>query len=212
MATTLRSPLLLLWHHYLAALAAHPVATRSATSFVLFLVSDAAAQALAARRRRRRARRRPPPLQWDRSVRFAAFGAAAHAPACGAFFDALDAVVGPSTSWRSVAIKIVADRVLFTPALLAAAIAWMQATGGASAAATARAVAARLPSTWALSCAVWVPAHAFGFARVPLHLRVLYVNGVALVWNCVLAAVAAPPVLPVVALVRPRGGSSPHDK
>lgn len=192
-----------LWHQYLAALSTHPHTVRSATSFILFFVSDAAAQALSSRRSRRA--RRAPPTTWHWSARFALFGAIIHAPACAAFFEVLDALL-PSTSAGTVALKIAADRAFFTPLLLAAAIGWMQLTGGATTTAALRAIGARLPRTWLLSCAVWVPAHAIGFARVPLHLRVLYVNGIALVWNVGLAALAAPPVLPITL------PGSPHEK
>lgn len=197
--------MLALWPRYLAALATHPTLTRSATSFALFFASDAAAQALLAARKRRRARRTPGPTL-ERSFRFAAFGALIHAPSCAAFFEGLDALI-PATTATAVASKIALDRVFFTPILLAAAISWMQLTGGATLAATHRAVSARLPRTWLISCAVWVPAHAVGFARVPLHLRVLYINLVALLWNMVLSAFAAPPVLLPVTLP-----GSPHEK
>ena len=199
----LTAALLALWSDYLTALSTHPHTVRSATFFVLFFLSDAAAQALSNRRRRRA--RRSPPATWHRSARFALFGATIHAPACAAFFEALDGVL-PSTSAGTVAVKIAVDRAFFTPLLLAAAIGWMQLTGGATTTAALRAIGARLPRTWLMSCAVWVPAHAFGFARVPLHLRVLYVNAIAICWNCVLSLVAAPPVLPVTL------PGSPHEK
>lgn len=54
---------------------------------------------------------------------------------------------------------------------------------------------ARLARTWLLSCGVWIPAHVVGFSHVPLHLRVLYVNAVALAWNCALSALTAPRLL-----------------
>ena len=194
------------WRLYLDALTAHPAVTRSLTSVALFAASDAAAQALAPPPR---ALRPAPPPMGHRTLRFAAFGGLVHAPACAAFFTALDAAL-PATTPAAVALKIAVDRVFFTPFLLAAAIAWMQVTGGATAATAAKAVRGRLPKTWALSCVVWVPAHFVGFSYVPLALRVLYINVVALIWNCVLAHLAAtarPPGLPVLA---PDG--SPHEK
>lgn len=197
------------WHAYAAALATHPALTRSLTSCALFAASDAAAQALAPSPPR--ARRATPPATplGHRTVRFAAFGGLIHAPACATFFAALDAAL-PETTHAAVAAKIAIDRVLFTPLLLAAAIAWMQVTRGATGAAAAKAVRARLPRAWALSCAVWIPAHWVNFKYVPLPFRVLYINVVALCWNvCLanLAATARPPGLPVVA-----ADSSPHEK
>jgi hypothetical protein len=188
-------PLAALAHAYVTMLATRPHATRSATAVLMFFASDAAAQALAARAGGHpRKRGGKGDQDWARSVRFAAFGGLLHAPACAAFFAALDAAL-PGTSPATVALKIGVDRAFFAPFILAAAIAWMQLTGGATPPAAARAVRARLARTWLLSCGVWIPAHVVGFSHVPLHLRVLYVNAVALAWNCALSALTAPRLL-----------------
>ena len=56
----------------------------------------------------------------------------------------------------------------------------------------------RLPYLWLVSNAVWPAAHAVNFRCVPSEHRVLFVNGVSILWNVVVCGVvgrgSSPPV------------------
>jgi Mpv17 / PMP22 family len=76
----------------------------------------------------------------------------------------------------SIAGKVALDQLLYTPVCTAAFFAWVNALSGTPDKIGKDITEKLLPSTVAAWC-LWAPASTFNMAVVPMHLRMLFING-----------------------------------
>jgi len=121
---------------------------------------------------------------YARTARMAAYGGCVFGPAATLWMRALAAKVHTSRRATTIAARVAADQLLFTPANLACFLSYMAWMEGADVRARLRdAYVPVLRTNWM----VWPLVQTVNFAVVPLEHRVLVVNVVALGWNCYLS-------------------------
>ena len=119
-----------------------------------------------------------------RTARMAAYGGCAFGPAAVVWMRTLAARVRTARPATTLAARVAADQLLFTPANLACFLSYMAWMEGADVRARLRdAYVPVLRTNWM----VWPLVQSVNFAVVPLEHRVLVVNVVALGWNCYLS-------------------------
>jgi len=197
---------------YQACLEAAPLATKAATSGVIFGASDALAQ---------RQGERGGGLDLTRSARFAAFGAAVQAPLFSVYVHSQDSIVDGALGGSPVAavlVKLAFDQLVWTPFF------WLPVFFGGMALLEGRGVRAALEAArdrgWGYTTvcranwAVWVPVNFLTYSIVPLELRILWINSVSLLWTAYLSRVQQqPPPPPRPARPGPRAkerANGPH--
>ncbi|GAB0491067.1 hypothetical protein MMPV_002315 [Pyropia vietnamensis] len=141
-----------------------------------------------------------------RAVLFGAWGALLATPALHVWYGLLAGVAAGQGLAAALATAVV-DQACFTPVYVVSYFGWEEATGWLLRGSSPTAVASVAPggttgrgiAAWAArvtrrvradaravilqTWAFWLPANAFNFAVVPLELRLLYVNVVAILWN-----------------------------
>ena len=184
---------------YQACLEAAPLATKAATSGVIFGASDALNSLLLAQRQGVRGGG----LDLARSARFAAFGAAVQAPLFSAYFSTQDALVdgalGDSPA-AAVLVKLALDQLVWTPffwlPVFFGGMALLEGRGAQAALGVARDRGWGFTETCRANWAVWVPVNLLTYSVVPLELRILWVNSVSLLWTAYLSRVQQEPPPP----------------
>lgn len=181
------------WRWYNRSLRAKPLATKAVTSGIIAAVGQILASAL----------RGPPPAGTGpsrmRSVSaFFVFGLVINGPFFHWWYGALERICDgvPSTTSAGVLYRLALDRLLTTPPFLAVTLAglhWLQHLSPSKATAVVKQLFwGALFMNWK----VWSVAQVINFKFVPIHLRVVFGNLVALWWNIYLAVIQRPPPVP----------------
>ncbi|KAA8495002.1 Protein SYM1 [Porphyridium purpureum] len=125
-----------------------------------------------------------------RVLGFATFQGLVFTPAIGAFYVKLDQVARDMelTPWVKVGMSVFCDQFLVAPFVVAAAFAWVGFVGlGQSSATVSQRIEKNLFPTIRTGWLLWIPLQLINFGLVPVDMRIIVVNVVALFWNAYLA-------------------------
>ncbi|PYH67783.1 Mpv17/PMP22 family protein [Aspergillus vadensis CBS 113365] len=164
---------------YQARLAKQPILTASVTSALLFGSGDVLAQQLVDRKGFDK-------HDMARTGRMALYGGAIFGPAATTWYGVLQRHVVLSSAKTTLLARVVADQCVFTPAHLTCFLSSMAIMEGTDPIEKWR--NGFVPSFKA-NLAIWPLVQGVNFAIVPLEYRVLFVNLVALGWNCLLSLI-----------------------
>ena len=186
-----------LFHGYESLALASPIATKSATSAVAYLLGDCLAQKASGARKKNAKRSK---LDTARVARSGVAGLISHGPQLHAWCLFLDRFVsfgGPGLAWARLAVKILLDQTFFSLYMNAAYCAIVETLSGRNVKAVWQRVRATAWPSLRSSWKFWPLVHMITYSVVPSHLRVLWVDAVEVVWvailaTCVSTAKAAP--------------------
>ena len=129
---------------------------------------------------------------WQRTLHVGVTGLTFSGPISHAWYNLLEAMVGrmalvtTAFTHSSLIIKLLLDAVLFSPIAVAGYFVWRSILEGTS-------VQWKLEHKWLsalqASWSFWPLANVVNFSMVPLQFRVLYNNGLSLLWNAYLSNV-----------------------
>lgn len=171
-----------------------PLATKMATCLIGFGAGDLVAQTLqfakAPQLPEMPKRQLLAELDYGRVARMACFGALVAAPQMHIFFTWLDKVVMPLTPKSPLAVfsKVCIDQMLNSPLGTASFFTWTQAMQGRPENAIPE-IADKLWPTTQVAWRLWPIAQAVNFVMVPTHLRVIFINAVAIFWTTILSGI-----------------------
>jgi len=176
-----------LWAKYLKALETQPLATKTATSALGFLLGDAIAQT--------------PDLQagksydFARTARLVAFGAALHGPIGHYWYGFIDRTIMPNkpTAAITVAAKTAFDQIIWAPVFTSIFYSVMETLKGHPENAIP-VVKEKLWPTMLVNWQVWPLAHLVNFRFIPSSQRILYINTIQIGYNVFLSSMVAKPV------------------
>jgi len=151
---------------------------------MLNLVSDLFAQVIATW-----TSGKPLALDRRRALKFAGFGFAVSGPLLHFWYKLLNDVLPPATTTLLILLRIALDRLLFAPLFFALFHAWNGLIDN-NLEAVPKEIERKVPATVVKAMWLWVPAQWVNFAYVPLPLKVLYGNVVALVWNIYFSSIS----------------------
>eukprot|EP01043_Picozoa_sp_COSAG02_P057697 COSAG02_NODE_7050_length_3209_cov_4.365595_2_plen_284_part_00 len=195
------------WAKYQECCKRHAVLTKAVTAAVLATLGDILIQYLRTRDQRRELAKlsveallelRPSlgtglfplhkPLQ---TAAFALHGLVL-APLGHVWYAVLEKLTGGAGGASGLVLRLVLDRLIYDPLQLFATIVILGKSIGPSPATVLSALANPSASTvfWVSLVAnwrVWLPSQLLNYALVPPHMRVLFGNGVSIVWNCAMA-------------------------
>lgn len=174
----------------------NPLATKMATCAVGFGAGDIVAQAVS-RKPPMQAAGVPMPerpfvesLDLGRVMRMALFGGVVAAPQMHLFFNWLDKVVMPLTPKHPIAVlsKVCIDQIVNSPLGTMIFFTWTQTLKGQPQNAVPEITEKLWPTTQA-SWRLWPAAQAVNFLMVPVHLRIVFINVVAILWTTILSRI-----------------------
>ena len=168
------------WNAYDFQLEAHPIATKTTINAVNYMLGDALAQVLGGSK----------PLEVDakRVLRNGAIGAA-FGPLTSAYYEFSDAILPPMDA-ASVPWKIGMDQSVYAAAKYSLYLGLVGLMQGQPKAAVRSEVQAKIWPTLQTGWRFWPMAHVFTYTLVPPRHRVLWVNGLDLVWITMLSAIS----------------------
>ncbi|MGH0163653.1 UNVERIFIED_CONTAM: hypothetical protein FKN15_045480 [Acipenser sinensis] len=174
-----------LLQQYLLLLKKYPILTKSVTSGILSALGNLLSQGL---RRRGKGSSLGKGLEWLGPARFAAYGLCVTGPVSHYFYQCLELLV-PSSASHCVLKRLLLDRLIFAPAFLLVFFLAMNFLEGKSWAAFQNRVRTEYWSALKMNWKVWTPFQFININYVPVQLRVLFANLVALFWYAYLASV-----------------------
>lgn len=178
------------WQSYCAALAANPLTTKVCTGLVGTFVGDLIAQYSAHVTLKQQAS----PFSYDaaRCLRFMVFSAIIGTPLSHCWYAFLDAHVLGSTPTAPLAVglKVFLDQAVQTPLGMALFFAALKTLENQPDQVLPTLRCKLLPSLLA-NWTVWPLAQLINFTVVPLDMRILYVNVIAIAWTAYISNVAS---------------------
>ncbi|KAJ8901571.1 hypothetical protein NDN08_003779 [Rhodosorus marinus] len=163
---------------YISVLHSHPLRTKVLTATVLYSLSDCIAQAIEGAEM----------LSYKRTIRFSLFGGPFWTPFLHFWYNFIEEVI-PQKGFKSIAVAVFVDQGFSTPLYVVVyftADSLMKFQGLRSTTARIRSGFRKVVlTTWAF----WVPAQLINFGLVPLHLRILAVNLMAIIWNVIFSMI-----------------------
>ncbi|MGH0178000.1 UNVERIFIED_CONTAM: hypothetical protein FKN15_076115 [Acipenser sinensis] len=174
-----------LLQQYLLLLKKYPILTKSVTSGILSALGNLLSQGL---QRRGKGSILGKGLEWLGPARFAAYGLCVTGPVSHYFYQCLELLV-PSSASHCVLKRLLLDRLIFAPAFLLVFFLAMNFLEGKSWAAFQNRVRTEYWSALKMNWKVWTPFQFININYVPVQLRVLFANLVALFWYAYLASV-----------------------
>lgn len=184
-ATTMRG----LWVGYNRNMKQKPLSTKAATCAIGFAVGDVIAQLST---KRGSVARRIAELDTVRTTRMSAYGVLVAAPMMHYFFSWLDKAIMPNNPKHPVAVisKVAIDQLVQSPAGTCLFFAWNNALQGQPQE-IIPSIRDKLWSTTKAGWQLWPAAQAVNMYLVPAHLRVAYIQVVAVFWTNILSRMAA---------------------
>ncbi|KAK9832036.1 hypothetical protein WJX81_000378 [Elliptochloris bilobata] len=171
------SPLGRFWRFYNNALERHPVAVKSATSFVGFLLGDVLAQTIVG-------------ADFDvaRTLRLVLFGMFMDGPVGHVWYTVLDRNVFPEDprSNKAVVVKMLLDQLLWAPVFSCVFFTFIHLLQGHPEN-ILPAIQSKLVPMMIANYAVWPIAHIINFKFVPPQQRILYINCCQIAWSAYLS-------------------------
>lgn len=177
---------------YLNSLQTSPIATKSITCLAAFLIGDVSAQVASSRARR--LEERLATIDAGRTLRMALFGLVWSGPAGHHFYKWLDKVLMPGnpTALAAVVGKVAVDQLIYSPVSTALFFTWLNLTS-----ATPENIPVDLSEKLApsvkTSWAFWVPTMAVNMSLIPVPMRILWINMMAIVWMNIFSTMASAP-------------------
>ncbi|KAL1994446.1 hypothetical protein VTN49DRAFT_1916 [Thermomyces lanuginosus] len=162
---------------YSAKMASRPLLTSSITTAGLFGAGDVLAQQLVDRKGLDK-------HDYGRTGRMILYGGAVFGPAASAWYGVLQRHIAFRSYAATIATRVAADQVLFTPSHLFCFLTSMSIMEGSDPWEKLR---NGFWPTFKTNVGVWSTVQAINFSVVPLEYRVLVVNVVSLGWNCYLS-------------------------
>ncbi|KAE8896676.1 hypothetical protein PF005_g30743 [Phytophthora fragariae] len=170
-----------------------PLLTKGVTSAVLFGIGDRVAQRI-----ERSERASDSDIDSDsddrhglhRTARMMLWGGVLFAPVGHAWYNWLERVVRGKGA-ASIAKKVVADQLVFSPPLSLAFFTYAGCSEGKPLRDSVETAAAKLPPTLAVNWSVWPLVHVCTFGFVPLQYRILFINVVNVGWSAFLSRMAS---------------------
>jgi protein Mpv17 len=144
-------------------------------------------------------RGRTTPFDWLRCLRMASFGAVISAPGMHVFYAVLDKKIpdaaaalasSKSAGLLTLTKRVVADQLLFAPAIVTAFFLWDGCLQGFTQADLRASLELHWLEAIKLNYVVW-PGAMYAAFLVPTPHRVMFVNSVQVAWSCVLSYVNA---------------------
>lgn len=170
----------LAWRSYLRKLRSDPLLTKSLTSALLSVCSDAFSKKLT-----------HSPWKSSTALNELTAGLILRGPLIHFFHTLLDRVIFRHSNQSSVRVilsKLLLDQFLFAPAFTALYFYLRGLAEDRALDATTRKLRVELPGILRKNWSVWIPANLINYWLVPLELRVLYGSCVAVFWNAYLIA------------------------
>lgn len=180
----------MVWQQYKAALAKYPLAVKATTAATLMSCSDVLGQTYEqANYRKILEKHEGVQYNWQRTAQVGITGFTFSGPISHGWYNLLEGMVGRmalTTAYSSVAAKMFLDAILFSPIAVAGYFVWRSALEGSD-------TRWKLENKWSsavqASWGFWPLANIVNFSLVPLQFRVLYNNGLSIVWNAYLSNV-----------------------
>mmetsp|Transcript_644 Transcript_644/g.1201 ORF Transcript_644/g.1201 Transcript_644/m.1201 type:complete len:186 (-) Transcript_644:658-1215(-) len=175
-----------LWQKYVSLLDRQPLATKTATSTVGFMLGDVIAQIPDLRDGKK--------YDFARTARLMAFGAFIHGPVGHYWYGFIDKTIMPTkaTSGIAVATKTAIDQILWAPIFTSVFYASMEALKGTPENAIPT-IKEKLWPTMLVNWQVWPLAHLINFRFIPSSQRILYINTIQVGYNVFLSSMVAKP-------------------
>jgi len=169
-----------LWTRYLNALSTHPIPTKMATSGTLMACGDVICQRLAYYE--------PQPFQvdWTRVARLASHSIIFVGPCLHFWYPILESRI-PGTSWPRVVAKVFFDQSIFAPAIISSFFLWVNMLEGKNWPNIKQKFRDDFVDTMKANYTLWPAANLITYKFIPVDLRILFISGVALVWNVFLS-------------------------
>lgn len=205
MLVKLTKPSTKMWQTYKQALTRHPLLVKAATAATLMSLSDVLVQTYEQAKWRQTKDTADQDVQgtaklhdasprllsynWNRTLHVGMTGLTFSGPISHAWYGLLeDTMVGRlalSTATSCMTTKLVLDAILFSPVAVAGYFVWRSVLEGSD-------VRGKLEHQWMpalqASWSFWPLVNIVNFGMVPLPYRVLYNNGLSLVWNAYLSS------------------------
>ncbi|KAK9832477.1 hypothetical protein WJX81_000068 [Elliptochloris bilobata] len=169
-----------LWSGYSRNVESNPVRTKSATSFVGFVLGDILAQRLAGES-----------FHFTRCLRLGMYGLLIDGPVGHWWYKLLDRKVMADNpqSLKAVLAKTAADQVVWAPVMTLVYFVFLRCVEGHPEL-IASTVQSKLIQTVAANYVLWPFAHFVNFRFIPNEHRILYNNVVSIFWNAFLSTLA----------------------
>jgi len=162
---------------YNAKLAARPLLTQAVTTAALFAIGDVTAQQLVEKKGLKN-------HEWVRTVRMFGYGGVVFGPCAATWFRILATRVTLPSKNGTILARVAADQLLFAPTFVGIFLGSMAVLEGSDPRdKLSRAYWPALTSNWML----WPAVQMVNFKFVPLQHRLMFVNVVAIGWNCYLS-------------------------
>ena len=162
---------------YNRALAAQPLIVKAMTSFTGFTLGDLLAQKGVEGREE---------VDLARTARMATFGLLWHGPSGHYFYGFLDRML-PGTMMKTVWQKVGIDQIAWNPIFGIVFFTSLGLMEGKSTDQITDKIKADLPTAVTGSWAYWVPAHFINFRFIASEQRLLYINGMQIMYNIFLS-------------------------
>eukprot|EP00871_Galdieria_phlegrea_P003519 jgi/Galph1/4168/GphlegSOOS_G2846.1 len=169
-----------------------PVQTKSITCGILSFVGDVCAQSIE-QKYHNDDHGRPIHIDIFRTLRFTSFGMLIFGPCAHYWYQGLDRIF-PKPTTTSLVGKVVMDQTIFTPMAIVTIFSYISTLEGQTTAVLKQKIQQDFWTTLKANWMLWLPAQTINFRLTPPNYRVLFVNGVALIWNIYLASASASPV------------------
>eukprot|EP00123_Amoebidium_parasiticum_P021436 comp6722_c0_seq1/m.2496 comp6722_c0_seq1/g.2496 ORF comp6722_c0_seq1/g.2496 comp6722_c0_seq1/m.2496 type:complete len:247 (-) comp6722_c0_seq1:444-1184(-) len=166
-----------LWKRYGELLETNPFVTKGITAGIIGGVGDVCCQKLVDK---------VDEVNWKRTGMFVLINGIYVAPTIHVWYNLIARTIGRWGGMQGVFAQLAADQLLFAPAFISSFTALLLAVEGRAADLPGH-LAQHLWSTLIANWQIWVPANYVNFRYVPLAYRVLFGNGVSLVWNTYLS-------------------------
>lgn len=124
-------------------------------------------------------------IDWKRAAKLSAVGLVM-GPFCHKWYSFLDKIF-PTKTGKIILCKVLLDQILAAPAMNLMSIAGCFDYTGKSVGDAVQFVKDKFMTIYTYDCAVWPAAQVINFIFVSPVYRVMYVNGVSLLWNSVLS-------------------------
>lgn len=173
----MRVRLKILYRRYVrTAFRKHALALNTASSGLLMWLGDLVQQGL---------EKPPAGLDWPRSIRMMLVGVM-EGPLHHIYYTRLDRVL-PGNDMRTVLVKIVLDQVIASPMFIATFFYGNGILEGRTLSETTTELRRDLWTVYMADWIVWPPTQFLNFYLVPGQYRVLYINGVTMMYNVFLS-------------------------
>lgn len=169
-----------LWAKYLNALSSYPIPAKMATSGVLMAFGDVICQWLS------RDEQKPLSIDCGRVARVTSHSTLFVGPGLHFWYPILESRL-PGTAWPRVFAKVFFDQAIFAPAVVSSFFVWVNLLEGRPWAAIVRKFKDDFAETMKANYVLWPAANVINYKFMPIDLRILFISGVALVWNVYLS-------------------------